>query len=112
MLSSMMKIREALTDAGVVDGIMMWISVAILLIVCLPVLYNVITASPTIVTSQNDIGNLSGGRGVLGSAALNTTQSTMISLVGSSFGLLIVVLIVIAAVVILGVVAYLRGGRK
>ena len=82
-------------DAGVVDGIMMWIAVAIMLVVFLPVLNSILASVPLITAG-----------------VLNTTQSSVTAMVGSSYGLLIVVLIVIAAVVILGVVAYLRGNRK
>ena len=84
-----------LNDNAVVDGIMMWIAVAIMLVVFLPVLNSILNSVPLITAG-----------------VLNTTQSNITSMVGSSYGLLIVVLIVIAAVVILGVVAYLRGGRK
>jgi hypothetical protein len=84
-----------LNDNAVVDGIMMWIAVAIMLVVFLPVLNSILGSVPLITAG-----------------VLNTTQSSVTSMVGSSYGLLIVVLIVIAAVVILGVVAYLRAGRK
>jgi hypothetical protein len=82
-------------DNAVIDGIMMWIAVAIMLVVFLPVLNSILNSVPLIT-----------------SGALNTTQSSVTAMVGSSYGLLIVVLIVIAAVVILGVVAYLRGGQQ
>ena len=82
-------------DAGVIDGIMMWIAVAIMLVVFLPVLNSILSSVPLIT-----------------SGTLNTTQSNITVMVGSSYGLLVVVLIVIAAVVILGVVAYLRGGQQ
>jgi len=84
-----------LNDSGVIDGIMMWIAVAIMLVVFLPVLNSILTSVPLITTGP-----------------LNATQVNVNTMVASSYGLLIVVLIVIAAVVILGVVAYLRAGRK
>ena len=86
---------DKLNDHAVVDGIMMWIAVAIMLVVFLPVLNSILGSVPLITAG-----------------VLNTTQSSVTSMVGSSYGLLIVVLIVIAAVVILGVVAYLRANRK
>jgi len=84
-----------LNDSGVIDGIMMWIAVAIMLVVFLPVLNSILTSVPLITAGP-----------------LNATQVNVNTMVASSYGLLIVVLIVIAAVVILGVVAYLRAGRK
>lgn len=79
-------------DNAVVDGIMMWIAVAIMLVVFLPVVNSVLTATPLIT-----------------SGPLNTTQQSVTTMVGNSYGLLIVVLIILAAVILLGVIAYLRG---
>lgn len=78
-------------DNAVIDGIMMWIAVAIMLVVFLPVINSVLTATPLITTGP-----------------LNQTQVDITTMVGSSYGLLIVVLIILAAVILLGVIAYLR----
>lgn len=78
-------------DDAVVDGIMMWIAVAIMLVVFLPVISSVLSATPVITDGP-----------------LNTTQQEITAMVGSSYGLLIVVLIILAAVILLGVIAYLR----
>ena len=81
----------ATNDNAVIDGIMMWIAVAIMLVVFLPVIASVLSATPLIT-----------------SGPLNTTQQSITSMVGASYGLLIVVLIILAAVILLGVIAYLR----
>ena len=98
-------------DAGVMDGILLWVTVAILLIVMLPVLSSLLTvASPVVWYNSTDPNTtlwLSYRGGVL-----NTTAAATTTMVGSSYGLMIVVLIILAAVVILGVVAYLRGGQQ
>lgn len=78
-------------DNAVVDGIMMWIAVAIMLVVFLPVVNSVLSATPLIT-----------------SGPLNATQQNITTMVGNSYGLLIVVLIILAAVILLGVIAYLR----
>jgi len=85
---------DTLKEAGVVDGIMMWIAVAILLVIFLPVIAAVQSA-----TAMN------------ASAPLYSTEVALTSMTASSYGLLIVVLIVLAAVILLGVIAYLRGGK-
>lgn len=82
-------------ESGVIDGIMMWIAVAIMLVVFLPVINSVLTATPLIT-----------------SGPLNVTQQSVTTMVGNSYGLLIVVLIILAAVILLGVIAYLRGGVR
>jgi hypothetical protein len=66
-----------------------------MLVVFLPVLSVILNSTPAIP----------------GNTTMNVTQASLTTMVASSYGLLVVVLIVIAAVVILGVVAYLRGGR-
>jgi len=78
-------------ENAVIDGIMMWIAVAIMLVVFLPVINSVLGATPLIT-----------------SGPLNQTQQDIATMVGSSYGLLIVVLIILAAVILLGVIAYLR----
>lgn len=86
----------ASNDSAVIDGIMMWIAVAIMLVVFLPVIYAVLQATPAIPANST----------------LNATQVSVTSMVGNSYGLLIVVLIILAAVILLGVIAYLRGGVR
>jgi hypothetical protein len=80
------------SENAVVDGIMMWIGVAIMLVVFLPVIAAILAATPAIASTS----------------PLNATQISTTSMVGSSYGLLIVVLIILAAVILLGVIAYLR----
>ena len=89
-------IKTAMKDYGVTQGIMMFIVAAIMLVVLLPVLNGVLTATPLIT-----------------SGPLNVTQQTVASTIGSSYGLLVVVLILIAAAVILGAIGLFRyfGGQ-
>ena len=84
-------LRASMGDHGVTQGIMMFIVAAIMLVVLLPVLNGVISATPLIT-----------------SGPLNTTQATVTSTVGSSYGLIVVVLILIAAAVILGAIGLFR----
>jgi hypothetical protein len=107
-------IRRTIADYGVTQGIMMFIVAAIMLAVMLPVLNGVMNAAPQYVTNANDVGNLAGGGGVLGSASMNATQTTLYGTVGSSYGLLVVVLILISAAVILGAIGLFRyfGGQE
>ena len=107
-------IRQTMKDYGVTQGIMMFIVAAIMLAVMLPVLNGVMNATPRFVTSATDVGNLAGGGGVLGASGMNATQNTLYSTVGSSYGLLVVVLILIAAAVILGAIGLFRyfGGQE
>ena len=86
-----LSLMPARNDNAVIDGIMMWIAVAIMLVVFLPVINSVLTATPLITAGP-----------------LNQTQVDITAMVGSSYGLLIVVLIILAAVILLGVIAYLR----
>ena len=84
-------------DAGVTQGIMMFVVAAIMIAVLLPVLNGVLTATPLIT-----------------SGPLNITQQTVSSTIGSAYGLLVVVLILIAAAVILGAIGLFRyfGGQE
>jgi len=84
-------LRASMNEHGVTQGIMMFIVAAIMLVVLLPVLNGVISATPLIT-----------------SGPLNTTQATVTSTVGSSYGLIVVVLILIAAAVILGAIGLFR----
>jgi hypothetical protein len=111
-----MKASQVLNDAGVFDGVLMWITVAIIIVIMIPIFQGLFQSMPMVVTNSLDVANTTngtfGGKAVLGSAFMNTTQQTLINMTGSSMGVLIVVLIIMAAVVILGVVAYLRGGKQ
>lgn len=84
-------LRQTMNDHGVTQGIMMFIVAAIMLAVLLPVLSGVLGATPLIT-----------------SGPLNTTQSTVNATIGSSYGLLVVTLILIAAAVILGAIGLFR----
>jgi hypothetical protein len=77
-------------DAGVMDGILMWTSAVILVVIMLPVISGVIGSTPVIMEGP-----------------FNVTQQTVYSTAASSFNLIGIIPIVIAAVVILGVVALL-----
>lgn len=79
------------SEGAVTQGIMMFVVAAIMLAVLLPVLNGVLSATPLIT-----------------SGPLNLTQSTVNATIGSSYGLLIVVLILIAAAVILGAIGLFR----
>lgn len=82
-------------DAGVMDGIMLWVGAVILIVIMLPVVNGVISSTPLIT-----------------SGAFNTTQQTIYTTAANSFNLVGIVPIVIAAVVILGVVALLGFRRR
>jgi choline-glycine betaine transporter len=82
-------------SGSVTQGIMVWVSAAIMLVVMVPVINGVLGATPTIFNGT-----------------MNTTQSTVTAMVGNSFNLIVVVLIILAAVIILGVIGYLQGGRE
>ena len=86
-----------MSDAGVTQGIMMFVVAAIMIAVLLPVLNGVLTATPVILTGP-----------------LNVTQQTVATTIGSAYGLLVVVLILIAAAVILGAIGLFRyfGGQE
>jgi len=90
-------ISKTMGDAGVTQGIMMFVVAAIMIAVLLPVLNGVLTATPVILTGP-----------------LNATQQTVATTIGSAYGLLVVVLILIAAAVILGAIGLFRyfGGQE
>ena len=90
-------LRATITKFGVTQGIMMFVVAAIMIAVLLPVLNGVLVATPLIT-----------------SGPLNTTQQTVATTIGSSYGLLVVVLILIAAAVILGAIGLFRyfGGQE
>jgi hypothetical protein len=77
-------------DAGVMDGIMLWVGAVILIVIMLPVINGVISSTPLITAGP-----------------FNTTQQTIYTTAANSFNLVGITPIVIAAVVILGVVALL-----
>ena len=97
----------------VIAAVMAFMVVAILIIVLLPVLNGILSATPQVVTNRMDVGNLSGGGGVLGSGMMNTTQVTLATQIGSSMGLLIIVLLLIAVlaiIIVVGLFQYFVGG--
>jgi len=86
---------EHMKEDGVMDGIMLWVGAVILIVIMLPVINGVLTATPLIT-----------------SGPFNTTQQTVYSTAANSFNLIGITPIVIAAVVILGVVALLGFRRS
>jgi hypothetical protein len=92
-----MSLKEKLVgdNSAVTQGILVWVGAAIMLVVMVPVINGVLGSTPLITTG-----------------VMNTTQSTVTTMVGNSFNLIVVVLIILAAVIILGVIGYLQGGRN
>ena len=90
-------LKSSITEFGVTQGIMMFVVAAIMIAVLLPVLNGVLVATPLIT-----------------SGPLNATQATVSTTIGSAYGLLVVVLILIAAAVILGAIGLFRyfGGQE
>lgn len=84
-------LKATMDEYGVTQGIMMFIVAAIMLAVLLPVLNGVLVATPLIT-----------------SGPLNTTQVSVNTTIGSSYGLLIVTLILVSAAVILGAIGLFR----
>ena len=80
----------------VIAAIMSFMVVAILIVVMLPVLNGILTATPLIT-----------------SGALNTTQVSLTNTIGSSLGLLIITLLllaVLAIIIVIGLFQYFVGG--
>ena len=90
-------LKSTISTFGVTQGIMMFVVAAIMIAVLLPVLNGVLVATPLIT-----------------SGPLNATQQTVSTTIGSAYGLLVVVLILIAAAVILGAIGLFRyfGGQE
>ena len=90
-------LKSTISVYGVTQGIMMFVVAAIMIAVLLPVLNGVLVATPLIT-----------------SGPLNATQATVSTTIGSAYGLLVVVLILIAAAVILGAIGLFRyfGGQE
>jgi len=82
-------------NGAVTAGILSWMAAAIMLVVLLPVLAAILSATP-----------------LIESGPFNATQVSVGTMVGSSYGLIVVVLIVFAAVILLGVVGYLQGNNQ
>ena len=122
-------LRTTIDEHGVTQGIMMFVVAAVMIAIMLPVLNGVMTATPVLTTNPLAVGNMTAGGSYVGglvgnttgagygtlttNAAMVTTQSTMWTTIGSSYGLLVVVLILIAASVILGAIGLFRyfGGQ-
>ena len=80
----------------IIASIMAFMVVAILIVVMLPVLNGILTATPAIL-----------------SGALNTTQTQLTNTIGSSLGLLIITLLllaVLAIIIVIGLFQYFVGG--
>ena len=80
----------------IIAAIMAFMVVAILIVVMLPVLNGILTATPAIL-----------------SGALNTTQTQLTTTIGSSLGLLIITLLllaVLAIIIVIGLFQYFVGG--
>ena len=80
----------------IIAAIMAFMVVAILIVVMLPVLNGILTATPLITAG-----------------ALNTTQVSLTNTIGSSLGLLIITLLllaVLAIIIVIGLFQYFVGG--
>ena len=123
-------LRTTIDEHGVTQGIMMFVVAAVMIAIMLPVLNGVMTATPVLTTNPLAVGNMTSGGSYIvyttipntsgagygtltTNAAMVTTQSTVWTTIGSSYGLLVVVLILIAASVILGAIGLFRyfGGQ-
>ena len=97
----------------IIAAIMAFMVVTILIVLTLPVLNGIMSATPTIVTNPWDASNLTSGSGVVGSAAMNASQIALTSGIGSSLGMLIIIILLLAAlaiIVVLGLFQYFIGG--
>ena len=119
-----------ITEYGVTQGIMMFVVAAIMIAVLIPVLNGVMVATPIYTTNPLAVRNMTAGgvyiaQGIpIISTEVNTTgagygtlttvasiataQQTTWATVGSGYGLMVVVLIIVAAAVILGAIALFR----
>jgi len=88
-------VTDKMNDRGVMDGIMLWVGAVILIVVMLPLVNGVLSATP-----------------LIESGVFNTTQQTVYATAANSFNLIGITPIIIAAVVILGVVALLGFSRR
>jgi len=124
-------LRTTIDEHGVTQGIMMFVVAAIMIAIMLPVLNGVWTATPMLTTNPLAVGNMTAGGSfvahtVIGTnttgaghgtlttnAAMVTAQTTVGTTMASSYGLMVVVLILIAASVILGAIGLFRyfGGQ-
>lgn len=80
----------------IIAAIMAFMVVAILIVVMIPVLNGILTATPTIT-----------------SGPLNTTQSQVATTIGSALGLMVIVLLllaVLAIIIVIGLFQYFVGG--
>ena len=108
----------------------MFVVAAIMIAILIPVLNGVMTATPIYTTNPLAVGNMSAGGvyvditnpaltnysgsgyGVLTTqAGLVTAQGTTWSTVASGYGLMVVVLVIVAAAVILGALALFRSNE-
>ena len=82
-------------DSGIIDGLMMWVTVAIVLAILPTILFAVERSTGGIFNST-----------------WNASQGAAASGVSSGFNILLIVLPVLAVVIIIGVLAILRGGAR
>jgi flagellar biosynthesis protein FlhB len=85
-------------DSGVLDGIMMWVTVAIILAILPTILYSVSSSTQLILAANSTVWN--------------TTQAQAATGVSGGFNILLIVLPVLAVVIIIGVLAILRGRAR
>jgi hypothetical protein len=81
----------------IISAIMAFMVVAILIVVMLPVLNGILSATPMIAANTT----------------LNSTQTNLTNVIGSSLGLLIIVLLLIAVlaiIIVIGLFQYFVGG--
>jgi len=119
-----------ITEYGVTQGIMMFVVAAIMIAILIPVLNGVMVATPIYTTNPLAVRNMTSGGlyiaqgipivagevnttgagyGILTTvASIATAQQTTWSTVASGYGLMVVVLIIVAAAVILGALALFR----
>lgn len=94
------------------EGIITLIIVASLFYVAPVVLQSVKTASPEIVTNPMDVNNLSfvgSGKGVMGSAALNSSQVAIGTTVAGGLNLATIGLIMLGIALMIGGLMMIRG---
>ena len=122
-------LRATIDEFGVTQGIMMFVIAAIMIAVLLPVLAGVMHATPVFTNNLLQVNNMTAdgayiaagtipnttgaGYGTLAASGMQATQTTMYTTIGSSYGLLVVVLILVAAACILGAIGLFKyfGGQ-
>jgi len=83
-------------DDAIIDGIMMWVTVAIVLAILPTILFSVQSSTPMIPANTT----------------WNISQASAATGVSGGFSMLLIVLPVLAVVIIIGVLAILRGRAR